>query len=83
MRYRNFLHYFGENFEEKNCNGMCDNCRNPKQKLDGSTDICLLIDSVLDSTCQDSVVAHYLRDIKNRSVVGWWITSKYQKNNLC
>jgi ATP-dependent DNA helicase RecQ len=42
------LHYFGENFEEKNCNGMCDNCRNPKQKLDGSTDICLLIDSVLE-----------------------------------
>ena len=39
----------------------------------------LLIDSVLDSTCQDSVVAHYLRDIKNRSVVGWWITSKYKK----
>ncbi len=43
---------------------------------------CLLINYVLDSTRHDSVIAHYLRNIKN-STVGWWITSKYQKNNLC
>jgi hypothetical protein len=42
---------------------------------------CLLIDYVLDSTRQHSVVAHYLR-IKNSSV-GWWITSKYEKIYLC
>ncbi|MBL7917552.1 MAG: ATP-dependent DNA helicase RecQ, partial [Bacteroidia bacterium] len=28
------LHYFGEEFEEKKCGEMCDNCRNPKQKFE-------------------------------------------------
>ena len=42
----------------------------------------LLIDYVLDSTRQDSIVAHYLRNIKNSSG-GWWITSKYKKIYLC
>jgi ATP-dependent DNA helicase RecQ len=28
------LHYFGEEFEEKKCNKMCDNCRHPKDKQD-------------------------------------------------
>jgi ATP-dependent DNA helicase RecQ len=28
------LHYFGEEFPEKDCNKMCDNCRHPKEKVD-------------------------------------------------
>ena len=28
------LHYFGENFNEGDCNKMCDNCLNPKAKED-------------------------------------------------
>lgn len=28
------LHYFGENFNDKDCNGMCDNCAHPKPKHD-------------------------------------------------
>ena len=26
------LHYFGEQYEVERCKGMCDNCRNPKEK---------------------------------------------------
>lgn len=26
------LHYFGEDYEVEKCKGMCDNCRNPKEK---------------------------------------------------
>jgi ATP-dependent DNA helicase RecQ len=28
------LHYFGEEYEESKCNNMCDNCRNPKEKVE-------------------------------------------------
>ena len=28
------LHYFGEAYSSSNCNKMCDNCRNPKEKVD-------------------------------------------------
>ena len=28
------LHYFGERYEDKNC-GMCDNCVNPKEAIEG------------------------------------------------
>jgi ATP-dependent DNA helicase RecQ len=28
------LHYFGEKYEESLCNGACDNCRNPKEKIE-------------------------------------------------
>ena len=30
------LHYFGEDYDEKGCTGMCDNCRFPKEKYDGT-----------------------------------------------
>ncbi len=28
------LHYFGEEYDDKGCNKMCDNCRHPKEKVD-------------------------------------------------
>jgi ATP-dependent DNA helicase RecQ len=28
------LHYFGEEYDDRGCNNMCDNCRHPKQKED-------------------------------------------------
>lgn len=33
------LHYFGESFEEKDCNKMCDNCAHPKPKQDVSREL--------------------------------------------
>jgi ATP-dependent DNA helicase RecQ len=33
-RRRFLLHYFGEEFDEKGCNNMCDNCRHPKEKIE-------------------------------------------------
>ena len=43
------LHYFGEEFDESGCGGMCDNCCNPKQKFEGMDDIALGIEAVLDA----------------------------------
>jgi ATP-dependent DNA helicase RecQ len=33
-RRRFLLHYFGEDYEERDCNKMCDNCRHPKVKIE-------------------------------------------------
>ncbi|MCF8280347.1 MAG: DNA helicase RecQ [Bacteroidales bacterium] len=33
-RRRFLLFYFGEEFEESSCGGMCDNCRYPKEKVE-------------------------------------------------
>ena len=32
------LHYFGEEWGEKNC-GSCDNCKNPKEKIEAQEDV--------------------------------------------
>ncbi len=42
------LHYFGEEFNEEDCNKMCDNCRNPKQKFEGMEDVELVLEAVTD-----------------------------------
>lgn len=33
-RRRFLLHYFGEEYDEANCNEMCDNCRHPKERVE-------------------------------------------------
>lgn len=37
------LHYFGEEFNAKDCNCMCDNCKSPKEKLDVTADTTLAL----------------------------------------
>lgn len=37
------LHYFGEHFDEANCNDMCDNCANPKESYEGKEYVELLL----------------------------------------
>ncbi len=38
-RRKQILHYFGENYDESNCNCMCDNCSNTKQHFDGEAQL--------------------------------------------
>lgn len=33
------LHYFGEYYNDENCNKMCDNCRHPKARIEAQTEI--------------------------------------------
>ena len=42
-RRRTLLHYFGEEYTEDNC-GCCDNCINPKPKIDVTKDMVLMFD---------------------------------------
>lgn len=41
------LHYFGEEFDEGNCNAMCDNCRHPKAKFEGKDELSLLLETIV------------------------------------
>lgn len=38
-RRRFLLHYFGEEYDEANCNEMCDNCRHPKERIEAKDKI--------------------------------------------
>lgn len=43
----NLLHYFGEEYGQDNC-GSCDNCLNPKPRVDATEDIEIVLETVLE-----------------------------------
>ncbi len=45
-RRKSLLHYFGEEFDESNCGGMCDNCRHPKGKQEVSSSMKLVLETI-------------------------------------
>ncbi|MEJ6615370.1 MAG: DNA helicase RecQ [Crocinitomicaceae bacterium] len=45
-RRKMILHYFGEEYDEKNCNALCDNCRNPKERQEGKKYVSHLLQSI-------------------------------------
>jgi len=47
-RRRFLLHYFGEEYDEKGCGKMCDNCRHPKEKIEVGEDIVIALKAVLE-----------------------------------
>jgi ATP-dependent DNA helicase RecQ len=42
------LHYFGEHYEDDRCGKMCDNCKNPKEKIEVNEDVANTIKAILD-----------------------------------
>ena len=47
-RRKYLLHYFGEEFDEANCNSMCDNCKHPKETMEGKEYVQLLLKAVVE-----------------------------------
>jgi ATP-dependent DNA helicase RecQ len=45
-RRKYLLYYFGEEFDDQNCNEMCDNCKNPKIKIEGKEHTKLLLEAI-------------------------------------
>ncbi len=46
-RRRFLLHYFGEEYDEVNCNKMCDNCRHPRQRVEVGEEMAQALRAVL------------------------------------
>ncbi|MFA7274794.1 MAG: DNA helicase RecQ [Crocinitomicaceae bacterium] len=42
------LHYFGEEFDEKQCEKGCDNCKHPKERIEGRDFVLALLESVVE-----------------------------------
>ena len=70
------LHYFGEEFEEKNCNAQCDNCRNPRQRFEAMDDLSLVLNCVLAIKEK-----HKIRDVINVLTGVLTATAKSYKHN--
>ncbi len=57
-RRKMILHYFGEEYDEKNCNSLCDNCRNPKEKQEGKVYVSQLLQAI-DALKETQRAKHY------------------------
>jgi ATP-dependent DNA helicase RecQ len=71
------LHYFGEEFDEAGCNGMCDNCRYPKQKFEAKEDLEMALECVLEIKEK-----HKIKDVINVLMGTLTATAKTYKHNL-
>jgi ATP-dependent DNA helicase RecQ len=71
------LHYFGEIYEQENC-GQCDNCKNPKQKIDATDDIGLVLETISEvkEKFKDKHIIHILTGVVTATV------KSYKHNNL-
>jgi len=72
------LHYFGETFDEANCNNLCDNCRNPKQKFDAEEALGLALETVRDvkEIFKSKHICHVLMGLSSAQI------KSYKHDNL-
>ena len=59
-RRRTLLHYFGEEYNEDNC-GNCDNCLNPKKKVEANEDLCAVIETI--NALKEKFKAEYIINV--------------------
>ena len=72
-RRKMILHYFGEEYDEKNCNALCDNCRNPKEKQEGKVYVSQLLQAieVLKETQRAKHYCLFLSGIKTSDITSY------------
>ncbi|MGB1104289.1 MAG: DNA helicase RecQ [Crocinitomicaceae bacterium] len=61
-RRKYILHYFGEGYDESRCAEMCDNCKNPPEKIEGKNEVQLFLQALEDlkETQKAKYVCNYL-----------------------
>jgi len=66
-RRKSLLHYFGEEYTLDNC-GNCDNCLNPKKKVEAKDSLCSTIETVL--ALKEKFKAEHVRDVMKGKATG-------------
>ncbi len=59
-RRRALLHYFGEHFDTENC-GNCDNCLNPKKKVEAKDDLSAALETI--AALKEKFKSEYIVDV--------------------
>lgn len=59
-RRKTLLHYFGEVYTQDSC-GNCDNCLNPKKKVEAKDELCAVLETI--STLKEKFKAEYIIDV--------------------
>ena len=59
-RRRSLLFYFGEQFSDDSC-GNCDNCLNPKKKVEAKEDLCAILETII--ALKEKFKADYVSDV--------------------
>ena len=72
-RRKYILHYFGEEFDEKRCDAHCDNCKNPREKIEGKLEVQLFLKAVvtLKEMQKAKYVCNFLSGIKSSDIVAY------------
>lgn len=72
-RRKMILHYFGEEYDEVNCQAMCDNCKEPKEKYEGSKFVLQLLESIdlLKEMQRSRHYCAYLSGIHSAEIVAY------------
>lgn len=69
-RRKMLLHYFGEEYGEENC-GNCDNCLNPKMKIDAKENLVLALQAIqaVKENFRSEYIIHILRGEENDMIL--------------
>lgn len=59
-RRKTLLYYFGEEYKEDNC-GNCDNCLNPKKKVEAKDELCAVLETII--ALKEKFKSDYVIDI--------------------
>lgn len=64
------LHYFGEQFDTKKCNKLCDNCKDPREKISVKNEMKMALEAleVLKQNYGVKVVADFIAGVKSKEV---------------
>ncbi|MEN0004281.1 MAG: ATP-dependent DNA helicase RecQ [Bacteroidota bacterium] len=77
-RRRFLLHYFGEEFDDSDCQGMCDNCRFPKERIEVKEEIVTALQSVetLDENFGIKALVDFVRGVATKEMKDFGFVKK-------